>query len=118
MCAFDTVVHYIIYSIKPANPGAPAGHSAFNGFEAPAEIIKNHTVVGVVFIYLVTRRSSLQFLLAEKINVMLLSSRRQATVHRTGRGFVKDGFPGCTAPKAPLCKGGCHANSVTGGLLQ
>jgi len=35
-----------------------------------------------------------------------------------GRGFVKDGFPGCTAPKAPLCKGGCHANSVTGGLFQ
>ena len=44
--------------------------------------------------------------------------RNPATVHRTGRGFVKDGFPGCTAPKAPLCKGGCHANSVTGGLFQ
>ena len=41
-----------------------------------------------------------------------------ATVHRIGRGFVKDGFPGCTAPKATLCKGGCHANSVTGGLFQ
>ena len=23
-----------------------------------------------------------------------------------------------TAPKAPLCKGSCHANSVTEGLLQ
>ncbi len=40
------------------------------------------------------------------------------TVFCHGTGFVKDGFPDYTAPKAPLCKGDCHANSVTGGLFQ
>ena len=41
-----------------------------------------------------------------------------ATVHWAGTGVVTDEFHGCTAPKAPLCKGGCHANSVTGGLFR
>ena len=42
--------------------------------------------------------------------------RRQATVHRTGTRFVKDGFPICIAPKPPLCKGRWAAERWFGGV--
>ena len=42
----------------------------------------------------------------------------RATVRRTGTRFVKDGFPGCTAPKPPLCKGRWAAKKRLGGVVN
>ena len=44
--------------------------------------------------------------------------RRQATVQRTGTVFAKDGFPGCSAPKPPLCKGRWAGESLLGGVVN
>ena len=41
-----------------------------------------------------------------------------AIVHRTGTQFVKDSFPGCTAPKPPLCKGRWAAERLLGGVAN
>ena len=61
------------------------------------------------------RRGSFAFLLRKNHCSARSSPRRQQSPGLAG-DLSRMVSPGCIAAKAPLCKGGCHANSVTGGL--